>query len=499
MRKLLWKNRIFLTLGTLILGIFTFVWTVYSQSQTNPPSPPNPPSSPNTSNGNTEQNQESNNSGPSVQIKNERGNITIINNENNSSPLPSPGASPSTPSSPNLPVKDPINTFKKLLLGWYEKLDEFEQKTASNVDKTSWEKLKNLSPDLENSIREIERLLKSQNLSDNQQRIATFYVKYWLDFKTRVFERSKNSIECVRASSLYSDSIDLYLDFFKNGGEIQTEEEFFIIIELAHFLANRDGGGYDISKADRPKLAKGFDTALKLLKNLEKNLENFNNLKGDFYATRGVISFNSTSYKSAIDDFEKAITFGNESIELKYNLASAYFLNGKYDKAIERYEKVANSQNKKINPNSLNRDLGFAYLLRGYEQHRENNISGAKLLFNKSKTAFDAIIKTEFSEHNDIAIAGKATAVYLLEKDDLDAREKLMPIIDTDIAQETKRIWGDLDNRIGLSRLIGLKKGIAGTYITHDEIATKKGDLFEIFHDNFYCPSGAMRKNHRSN
>ncbi|NET25522.1 hypothetical protein [Okeania sp. SIO1I7] len=63
----------------------------------------------------------------------------------------------------NLSVKDPINTFKKLLLGWYAKLDKFEQKAASNVDKTSWEKLKNLSPDLEDSIREIERLLKFQN------------------------------------------------------------------------------------------------------------------------------------------------------------------------------------------------------------------------------------------------------------------------------------------------------------------------------------------------
>ncbi|NET25521.1 M48 family metallopeptidase [Okeania sp. SIO1I7] len=297
----------------------------------------------------------------------------------------------------------------------------------------------------------------------------------------------------------------MYLDFFKNVGEIQTEEEFFIIIELAHWLANRDGGGYDISKAHRPKLAKGFDTALKLLNNLEKNLEKFNNLKGDFYATRGVISFNSTSYKSAIDDFEKAMTFGNESIELKYNLASAYFLNGKYDKAIELYEEVANSQNKKINPNILNRDLGFAYLLRCYEKYRINNTSDAKLLFNKSKTAFDAIIQTEFSKHHDIAIAGKATAIYLYEKDDSkekaywDAREKLMPIINTNIAKETKRIFGDLDDRIGLSRLIGLKKGIAGTYITHDEIATKKGDLFEIFHDNFYCPSDAMRKNHRSN
>lgn len=111
-----WENRTWFY--ALVLGIIPFILPFCSPSNTSSTNPKN------SSNEKTEQNQKSNNSGLSIQIKSEGGDFTIINNENkNLSLLSSPSTSPSTPSSLNLPVKDPINTFKNLLLGWYRKLD----------------------------------------------------------------------------------------------------------------------------------------------------------------------------------------------------------------------------------------------------------------------------------------------------------------------------------------------------------------------------------------
>ncbi|MEO1257117.1 MAG: hypothetical protein AAFY41_19870, partial [Bacteroidota bacterium] len=192
----------------------------------------------------------------------------------------------------------------------------------------------------------------------------------------------ENGEKCMVASAVYSESIDSYLLSFSNNKKVLKAEDFFIVIELGHWLMNRDAGPYDYLD-DISSNYNGYKTALELYKGLadvwKSNKFDFGDYDSpeerqvfpyNFYASRGLANAKLEELEAAKLDFREARNISDKSSDFQYNFASIFAQNGQFIKSESEYkialEKYASTE-ARVGIEIIRRDLGWSYLLQGVD------------------------------------------------------------------------------------------------------------------------------------
>ncbi|MEM8641927.1 MAG: tetratricopeptide repeat protein [Cyanobacteria bacterium P01_G01_bin.54] len=391
-----------------------------------------------------------------------------------------------------------IEEFRDLLISWYS--DNPEVSRAGNTEFDN----PDMDPSLYSKLNDLVQKIDERSMTLRQDSIerarGEFYVSYWLDFQRRVLNRSERNKACIRTSSIYAKPIKSYEAFLKSGGKVKTRRDLFILIELGHWLTNRDGSKDDYKlepheAPDNPDIADGYKTALKLL-NFVKNedLERLD-LEYDYYASRGLIHAKAEQFADALADLRHAKALeveGSEQPELQYNLAAATSRHGNYDEGITLYEDLVDDEEKgfgEISPDIVYRDMGFNYMINGVrkDEKEETGTSGesdyksALMKFNK--------IGIE-SRYHESASIGTILAYNQLKKPD-----SLISPEYKHISNNKNREALDELLEVGLKELslnLFLRRLSHGAFILH---GFEEDDLLEIFHEDFYCPPNVRRIN----
>mgnify|MGYP001794345093 FL=1 len=314
---------------------------------------------------------------------------------------------------------------------------------------------------------------------DNQRARAAFYKSYWQDFQERVLNKTS---QCRKASSLYGEAISLYKELYRESNKDISSEEAYILIELAHWLTNRDAGPLHYGGFD------GYTEALNLLDiissipNLEKPI------KYNVLVSQGVSRFElRKSYGPAATAFQSALDLYPESpsSDVLYNLGSMESYQANYEKAIELYKSSININDfNKLVPNIVNRDLGFAYILLEMFEDPSEQFSRYEMAIGY----FDNIIQSSGSSLKPVAHIGKSLALYQMNQVAA-AKSEILKSGDSDFAKYIKEMieLGE-KNKPGIIDLV--KQVSFGNIVPHDK---EEEQVLDFFHGFFYCAEGDVR------
>ncbi|MEO0683603.1 MAG: hypothetical protein AAFY76_00800, partial [Cyanobacteria bacterium J06649_11] len=350
--------------------------------------------------------------------------------------------------------------------------------------------------------------LNSSNLSQLEISRTHFYRSFWQDFQERVLDKNFSADGkryCKSASEAYKDSINAYIAAIAVQGKeaISSEEDFFIIIELGHWLMNRDAGRDKYPEISETDYFNGYQTALKLYEGIDPNHFLDEDLKYNFFASRGLAEVRQGgSLDAAQADFKEAETnsesLNKVSSDLLYNLASVHAKLANDMDAITKYKDALEKADKdsKVNRSIIYRDLGFVYLLSGRTKTHDSNSTGTQDL-EDAISSFDAI---EDPALMSIAHAGKALAIHYMGDEYTGQGSAESEIASAQDAKTEKSIgFGLVDYaeklisnpetyEASLERQI---KSIAfGSFVAHD---LRSDDVIDIFHFEFYCQGSDPR------
>lgn len=399
-------------------------------------------------------------------------------------------------------VEELISDFRKSLYNWYTPLPKAEKNgdVAPSMD----ESIENGLTDIINQLNDAVIISDASTL---QKARINFYTSFWEDFQRRVLKRNihlaSSERQCERASGVYKSSVNAYLDYYQKGGKITTDEDFFIIIELGHWLINRDAGLDDYVEASNTDLADGYQTALELYRTLDPK-QFRNELQYNFYASRGLANAKLRNFPKARKDFESALEIDDSSSDLQYNFASMDAQLANFELAIKGYQDaIAKYENEhaKVSPGEhlevkvgaaiIYRDLGWAHLLSGIFKEQRPESSGQRD-FEASIGYFNQI--EQASNFADIAHAGKALAVYYQQgsyKGTLSVKSELGLAGNHAISKYAREITTQPgDNGFGLMSII--KRYAFGHIVAHD---MEEDKVLDIFHSYFYCEGNSPRIN----
>lgn len=390
-----------------------------------------------------------------------------------------------------------ITEFRDQLIEWYEPIP-VSVKEGNGIPK--------MEDDVENKLTDIINQLGDDAFLDvdllSQARIS-FYSNFWSDFRTRVLRRTGGAEDspllCEKASKVYHTPVEKYLSYFESeesNGKVIQDEDFFIIIELGHWLMNRDAGVDDYVMSSNSERFDGYETALRLYSHLDPNAHK-QALQYNFYASRGLANAKLGFIPEARKDFELALKIDNDASDLQYNAASIDAQESNYDTAIRAYrtaiEKYENAsaddqEHAKVKPATLNRDLGWTYLLRGLNKEKRPNSDGSAD-FDKAIAQFNTLINN--SNFSKMAHAGKALAIHYLGnayQGTSSVSAELALAGDHEIAESARLITSGTTSDLGL---LGITKRYAfGNFVPHDLEAEP---VLDIFHGDFYCEGGTPR------
>jgi tetratricopeptide (TPR) repeat protein len=363
----------------------------------------------------------------------------------------------------SIQVEEQINKFRQKILEW----DSSSPIMSSSLKRE-------LTEIVNKAYREAEKLSKL----DHQRARAAFYASYWQDFQERVL---KEMTQCRKASSLYGEAIELYKQVFDNKKDI-SEEEAYILIELAHWLINRDAGpdhhgGFD-----------GYNEALNLLRILSSSPDLEDRIRYNTLVGKGIAKFGQRkNYVSAAADFREALGLYPESSDVTYNLGSMEAYQGNYTQAIAAYElAIEKNQFAELTPLIIRRDLGFAYIL----QEMMEDPSGSFARYDQAVDEFNKIIQSPDNEPSlkPVAHIGKSLALYNMNKV-TEAKNELEKAGGSDFAIYLNGVInrGEKNN----PAIIDLIKKVSfGNIVPHDQGADP---VLDIYHKLFYCADGDQR------
>lgn len=326
---------------------------------------------------------------------------------------------------------------------------------------------------------------KSKNLSkvDPRRARAAFNVSYWQDFQERVLDGMK---QCRKASSLYREALDLYRRVYgiEDNAKNISREDAFIIVELAHWVINRDAG---------PKHYGGFDgytEALSLLRLISSNPNLTDEIKYNVLVSQGVAQFGQKRfYSKAAYYFQEALAIYPDSSDVTYNLGSMKAYKGNYREAIDQYSSAIEKNNfartssgeiVQLTPDIVRRDLGFAYILQEMFEEPSNQISN----YVEAEVQFDMVIQSPSAKSSlkNVARVGKSLALYNMGKIG-DAKSELKEAGDSEFAEYIRRMVdsGERNN----PAIIDLVKTVSfGNVVPHDQ---DEDEVLDIYHKLFYC------------
>jgi len=383
-----------------------------------------------------------------------------------------------------------IADFRASLEKWYGKLSKQEKEGERVPFMSRAEKA-----DLSEIVAQLTDATTLSGIEGVKKARAVFYPQYWEDFKTRVLERElsldSSRRSCRVASSIYRDPIFEYLRYGSSGGRISSKEDFLIVIELGHWLINRDAGAEDYPIAgNNSDYANGYKTSLDLYDLLETQSVS-SDLKYNFFASRGIAKAKQRFYGDAREDFLLALRIDEQSPELHYNLASMEAQLANYQMAIDEYSKALErlGSDSEISSDTIYRDIAFSYLLSGIDKEKRRAGTGVNDLTNAINNFGQ--IKHD-ADMREIAHAGKALAIHYQRgsyEGDLPVDGELQKAGRRDISDHVRQIVGGSINDNG--GLINIVKRVAfGNLVPHDLVADP---VLDMFHGYFYCAGDSPR------
>ncbi|NEQ97486.1 MAG: hypothetical protein F6K30_12305, partial [Cyanothece sp. SIO2G6] len=301
-----------------------------------------------------------------------------------------------------------------------------------------------------------------------------------------------------------------YIQYHRNGGKIIEEEDFFIVIEIGHWLINRDAGLDDYLDAKISNPSDGYRKALELYEILDPTKFR-KELKYNFYASRGLAYAKLRQTPSAREDFSDAIRIDDSSSDLNYNFASMDAQLGNFPLAIKGYKtalvKYKEAETKaNLNANEdfevqvkeaiIYRDLGWAHLLLGMNKDNEPTSDGTRDFtsaidyFNKITNSSN--LRKESPGLFAIANVGKALALFYSQGSTaggIEIQNALSQAGNTPVAQYAQGVIdGKGDSIFGIQNSISSL--IFGNIVPHDLDADK---TLDVFHGYFYCGGRSPR------
>ena len=359
-------------------------------------------------------------------------------------------------------------------MSFREKLLQWDTTGSQNMSQELQQELTGIVNDAYNKAKNLDEL----NLQGAR---AAFYLSYWQDFQERVLEGIS---QCRKASSLYSEAIERYQKIYENDTITISEEDAYILIELSHWLTNRDAGPEHHGGFD------GYGEAIKLLRILNSDSTLDDEIKYNVLVSLGVAQFGQKkNYVSAASTFQAALDLYPESSDVTYNLGSMEAYQGNYTQAISYYDlAISRDSFAKLTPDIVNRDLGFAYIL----QEMIEDPSGQSSRYEKAVSYFDSIILSTQANPSLQAVAhtGKAVALYHMDET-IEIHTELAKggysKFDKFLIQMTQS--GEKDN----PAIIDLIKQISfGNIVPHDQ---EEDPILDIYHSLFYCADADIRIN----
>ncbi|MEM8642139.1 MAG: hypothetical protein AAGG51_25505, partial [Cyanobacteria bacterium P01_G01_bin.54] len=319
-----------------------------------------------------------------------------------------------------------------------------------------------LKGELNTIIKELKKEREDLSINTLKRARVEFYIGFLSDFQDRVFGSRET---CTRASYLYESAMSNYIGFYQGKTRYKvSNENAFIIIEIGHWLINRDAGSLQYDGFD------GYSKALELYELLpESRLRS--NLKYNLFVSEGIAWFHKRRFKEARDSFAAALKVPIEPSDkrdlrdLRYNLASMEAQIANYQAAIDGYMDALNSNGKKTTKDIIHRDLGFAYLLLWKQAQTSKNQPN--------------------SNHDNLTYYFNNAIKYFDLASSKSTRESI----------REASLWGldQLKQPTALehnSLIDQVKNRAFGNVVSHD---LEDEPVLDIYHDLFYCSSGDKR------
>ena len=209
------------------------------------------------------------------------------------------------------------------------------------------------NPDRINSA--VADFTRARELEPNNPR-AAFYQSYIQEFKDVVIGKVPR---CLPAKDRYQAAIKLYQPW-----NTITELDVPIILELGHFLINRE--------QDYQTAAKIFDAAI-----------GFDPSIVQAWSSKATAQFLAKDYFNAQVSFDQALALNPDSHKIKYNLGSLWARLGNYRKASELYKQAT-----EIEPDFAVawRDLGLSLYLQ--DRYRESALAFTQIVYRPNSESF---------------------------------------------------------------------------------------------------------------
>lgn len=404
------------------------------------------------------QNDGGNTSGGNIDIDSESGAETSVpKNKNSTTPVE------------EVDTEMLIKEFRSNLLHWHKGVN----KTSPTMDSYLLQNLNNMINQLKKRSNKIPRnTLKRARVE--------FYYSFWQDFRVRVLEQGR---VCRRASSTYQKAIENYLGFYKDKNNYEIpEEDAFILIELGHWLTNRDASAQHHGSFD------GYAKAIELYEVLERASNLSNEIRYNLYVSKGITKFGQEDASAARDNFKKALALYPNSSDVYYNLGSTEAQLANYQIAIREYKKALKNENyHKLTENTVRRDAGFANILQGL---KIASLKGdPSSYYQEAINYFQKVIESSNEvKLLNVSRAGQELAKYYKNPDSYTKGIK------QNLNESSSMFSNYIGNNGSDSRsLIDTIKEIAfGNIVPHDQ---EEDPVFNIFHGKFYCSNSDQRTN----
>ena len=189
---------------------------------------------------------------------------------------------------------------------------------------------------------------------DNPQ--AAFYLSYLQEFQDLVIRQQP---KCLPVSDRYQETIQLYQPWDK-----LTEADIPIVMELGHFLVNRE---------------QNYQTAIQIFNAVLKFDPNI----AQAWSGKATAQFLAKDYFNAQASYNRALALDPDSHRLKYNLGSLWAKLGNYAKASELYDQAT-----KLEPNFAVawRDLGLSLYLQ--DRYQEAALAFTQIIYRPNSESF---------------------------------------------------------------------------------------------------------------
>ncbi|MEM1169797.1 MAG: tetratricopeptide repeat protein [Cyanobacteria bacterium P01_H01_bin.35] len=220
-----------------------------------------------------------------------------------------------------------------------------------------------------NKIKRYFSVAEEANQKDPQ---AKFYSAYMKDFDD--FVETPETLDCLPASERYQEAIQLY----REGDNIESVgKDFFAVLELGHFLVSRDANQVSNLGDEYWDNLNGYQKAVELYRKLQVSDKDANYI---VLLDKGKAYFLNRNYPGARNSWEEALKIEPRDYQIKYYIGNSWALQGKYDEAIKRYDKVTEDPNIGEDYEAL-RNSGFAYyILNNYEKAKNRFERALKIL-----------------------------------------------------------------------------------------------------------------------